>query len=62
MSSNYPPNNSTPLPSHISQSHPNTITPSPQQFLLDGGVYQGHSQTQPTNLQANKKVNYSFYK
>jgi hypothetical protein len=58
ISSNYPPNNSIPLPSHISQSHPNTITSSPPpQFVLDGGVYQGHSQTQPANWQANKKVN-----
>lgn len=56
MSASYLPNNSNLLPSHISQSHPNTTTSSPLLLSLDGGVYQGHSQTQP-----NTKVNFFFF-
>lgn len=52
MPSNYLRNTSTPLPSHISQPQPSSVTP----FTLDGGVYQGQPPTaQPT--QWNTKVN-----
>ncbi len=47
ISLNYPPNNLTPLPSHLSQPHPSTVT-SLSPFALDGGVYQGHPPTQLT--------------
>jgi hypothetical protein len=55
MSSTYLPNSSTLLPSYISQSPSNIITSSPQ-FAPDGGVYQGHSLTQPNNWNPNTKV------
>jgi hypothetical protein len=56
MPSNYPQNTSTPLPSHISQPHPNSITPIPP-YTLDGGVYQGQPPTQPNHWNANTRVN-----
>ncbi|CAF3438668.1 unnamed protein product [Rotaria socialis] len=55
MSSNYLPNSSTPLPSHISQSHQNTSTAT-SPFALDGGVYQGQSQNQSNNWNTNPKT------
>ncbi|CAF0751144.1 unnamed protein product [Adineta steineri] len=52
---NYLPNSSIPLPSHISQSHPTSVTTNPP-FSLDGGVYQGQPPSQSNNWNANTRV------
>ncbi|CAF3578137.1 unnamed protein product [Rotaria sp. Silwood1] len=55
ISSNYLPNSSIPLPSHISQPHPITATTS-SSFPLDGGVYQGQPPTQSNTWNPNTKI------
>jgi hypothetical protein len=55
MSTNYPSNNSLPMPSHLSQHLPSTII-SPSPYALDGGVYQGHTPTQTNDWKPNTKV------
>ena len=58
MPTNYPPITSTPLPTHISQSHP-IVPASPLSIAtLDGGVYQGHGPP-PTNT---KVISIDFIK
>jgi hypothetical protein len=44
-----------PLPSHLPQQQPNSVTPSA--YMLDGGVYQGQPPSRPLNERdSNTKV------
>ena len=54
-SSNYLPNSSIPLTSHLSQRLPHAMTTAPP-FTLDGGVYQGHAPSHANEWNPNTKV------